>query len=137
MIFIPCSSAPLLYMHSSICTTARHISFSFVDWHYHTNLPIISFPNIRHIVIILSLLLRISKTLSHSSSLTTIPTPPFPVSFLDHHDLHLLPSTPIKRALWPLRRNSCRPQISIFLFLNSSTTFVPLLKRLPMFKVLV
>ena len=53
------------------------------------------FPNIRHIVIILSLLC-ISKTLSHSSSLTNILPPSLSVSFLNHHNLYLLPSTPIE-----------------------------------------
>ena len=78
----------------------------------------LSFPNIRHIVIILSLF-RISTTLSHSSSLTNIPTPIFTVWFPDHHNLYLFSSTAIKQAFWSLYHTSCRSKICIFFFLNS------------------
>ena len=57
-----------------------------------------------------------------------------PVSFLDHHNLHL-PSTSIEQAPWPLHGTSCRPQIFTFCVLDSSATSVPLPQRLLMFHI--
>ena len=73
----------LLYLLYPIDKPVHHKIYPSVYLAFHFGVQrhishIIFSPNICNIVIILSLLLYISTTLSHSFSFTNIPTPPFP-----------------------------------------------------------
>ena len=76
--------------------------------------------------ITLSLTIKTSRTSSYSYSFTSTPTPPYPSSFLDHHNLYILPCKHICLAPHPLHVTSCMQHKYAFLFHGSSHISKPI-----------